>query len=519
MVFLLALIPLMGSALLTALRDRPPRVRWATAVGVGALHLVVLTVMLRTIPLEGELTTWAPTSLFHGQILLTLDAAGWMLASSGAAVFTAYILFSAAGARSLEWSEAASAFAYLGLSLAAFLAGNLLTVALTWAAVDVLAYIYLLNRAPDLPRVEALSQQFVLRGASTLVIVAGGIPEAAGGGGPVTEALEVSVLSLAVWLRCGMWPIPPRGRSASGPDVLGAMDEYFPSAMALGALAHTLGGHPVAGVAWVWVLIGGINALFGGLRWTSGGMRAEGGESAAGLTNALGGLALLAIVLTRSSGGLDFAWWGAGTLVLGSLVVWPGQGRGWSQVLTGGVAALLLLGPGIFIGPNVGDLAGEFILLGWSSGSLIVIGSVLAAWGAWQRAQLSDRGGPEGEMFARGAALLGQLLPVGALLVILLLFGSLPGRVGAVMVASGIGGLAVLEILRKSLGPAVLPGGFNSAWRAFNQVAEGGENRVRDLVRTGETVIRIVGRVLEGSAALLWVFVVVLVVGLLVMGG
>lgn len=519
MVFLLTLIPLSGSGLLLALRRRPPRVRWAAAVGLGVLQLAALGIMLRVIPIDGELTTWAPTSLFHGRILLILDAAGWMLVSSGTAVFTAYLLFSADEARSLEWSETASGFAYLGLSAAAFLAGNLLTVALTWAALDALAYVYLLSRAPDLERVETFSQKFVFRGASTLLIVAGGIPEAAGGGGPVTEALEVSVLSLAVWLRCGLWPIPPAKRGGGRSGLVGLLDEYFPAAMAFAALAHTLGGDPAAGLAWVWILIGGINALFGGLRWMSGGLRKGGGGSAHGLVIAMGGLALLSVAQPRSPAGLDFAWWGAATLVVGSLNQWPRLGRAWNFAAQGLLTLLLLVGPAVVLIQGRMQGARDIGLLGWASGSLILIGSVLAAGGTWRRSRSEGEGAWRAETFARAAALLGLLLPVTVLLADLLKFGALPGRLGVVFLTVGIAGLAVLEMVVQRADPGARSTWIDGPWRAFSHVAGWTAGAAGRLARTGEALVGITGRVLEGSAALLWVLVVVLVVALLATGG
>lgn len=515
MAVLVALIPLLGLLVAVLLRERPARVRWAGSVAIAAVHLAVLVALFPQLPLETQLTTWSPTELFHGRVLLILDQASWILVLAAVSVFGSHLLRSAERGKLPGDLDLALAFGFLALAVAAFLAGNLLTVALTWAGVDVLAYVHLLSRADDERAVRESTRSFVLRGASTLVIVAGAIPEAAGGGGPVTQTLEISVLAAAVWLRCGLWPLPRFHDEPGRADTLLAdLNRHMPAAMALGALSHVLGGVPGSGLAWVLVLVGGVNALYGGLQALRSRIERE-DASQSGWTVAVGGTALLLMLGPRGVEGAEFAWWGAALIVGGVFHVWNGRSAtsgAWPSRIVG---VLVVVGPGLVHGLAGGDVAAAALTpLHWISAFLtVVVGSLLGLvfFVEPSRSMIEDA---VDEPFVEGTARAASLLPLLVLALALadaatVEVGPMLGLAvsGAIFVAAGVIGL------RKG-GAARLKPYLSRFVGAFVWVSVRTQSAAGNAGGSGIRALSSLGAVLEGRAALLWMLVVVLALAL-----
>jgi hypothetical protein len=270
-------LPLVPVALLFALglivwlaRHRAERVVWAVSVGGQWLVWLSLIALRGSVPSELQFSVWRPLELFQTPLVLKLDVVGWTMAFAIATLLLAIGLTSAARQGSATPLTRMFLSTYGALCMAAVMAGNLLTMAVIWATMEVVAFassILLVARRDIIPReivrlgVQGTSVVLVLAAA---VLLGDGTSAAA----PGMEVWAYSVGLAAVALRIGLfpahYPLPSLPGIRRG---LGTSLRLLPAAMATVLLVRLAQGSPPQPILTAMAWLGGLAAVGSGLSW------------------------------------------------------------------------------------------------------------------------------------------------------------------------------------------------------------------------------------------------------------
>lgn len=510
----LILIPAASSLLLWLSRTRSPRGHWGLSILLATvLQLAVLASFWR-IPQTIKISTWRPSAVFSSEIVLVLDRLGWAMAVAGAAIYLTVLL--AGPSRPGLSSPGTRAFGmiYLSLVMASFLAGNLLTVIITWASADTVAFLYLLRQSETETAVRGLTTRFQVQAASVVAVLLAGSLSAL----EMAEARAAGVallLSIAVLLRVGLWPLH-NGLPAL-PGIrrgMGALVRLLPLGMGFVLLGRLLPSQiPVlAGI--LLLAMGGVSVLVGGLQWLTV-HEAVADRPYLVLTGAGMGVTAAAI------GASGTATVGVGittilmAMLLSSLRVHAPWQR-WFAV----VASLVLVGVPIF--PMHLIYAGMNGPLDWvelTGSAILSLGAIALGAGGFVLARSEPVPRQEAEPFIRRIYAVGLSLPVVAAIPVGVVFGALPSpRTVALAAATASGAWLVQDLRRRSSSSLMfeIPKDVGSRLeKATNLVARIATGVVEGLA----AVVRLTARAMEGRAAMLWIYVLVLLFGLLFVGG
>ncbi len=186
------------------------RFAWLVAAGGAFLTWLVVLLWQAVMPVRLELPAWEPAGLFADAPLFLADRLVWPYAFSLTTLSLAMILTEVVSEdfpNPLSW---AGALTLTGLGLLAVLADNPLTLALTWAAIDLTELIIQLRAVRQPSASERVVTAFASRAAGNgLLLWAGMVSQAAGSSLDFQNTLPQAGLYLlaAAGLRLGVLPL------------------------------------------------------------------------------------------------------------------------------------------------------------------------------------------------------------------------------------------------------------------------------------------------------------------------
>jgi formate hydrogenlyase subunit 3/multisubunit Na+/H+ antiporter MnhD subunit len=254
-------------------RKRAVRTQWALSA-VLALFIWLVSLLLRLGPdQELQLSVWQPSELFSTPLALGFDNISWPILYSLVTVLVAMIFTSASREATPSIGVRIFWFLYSGTAVLAILADNLLTVIITWTSFDFLSSLFLFSflRSEDETRqlltrlsIDILGVLLILAG--TAVIIAAG--QDTDLKSPIETTLGVVLLGLGGFVRLGLLPLhfnlPTLLVVRRG---LGTLLRLYPPAIVLAFLARIFrAGVPKESLPWF--LIAGLTGIvIGGVRW------------------------------------------------------------------------------------------------------------------------------------------------------------------------------------------------------------------------------------------------------------
>ncbi|HLB65786.1 MAG TPA: hypothetical protein VJJ46_13165 [Anaerolineales bacterium] len=514
-----SLLMLAGAGLILLARRRHERAWWLIALGTSLVAWLSTLLLLRGIPWLVGVSVWRPEELFASRLELVLDGQGWQLLFASVTLLLCVLITAVERRREATATGRAMMLAYSGLAVLALLAGNLLTVATTWALLDLSAFAFLATILTKEDSARDLVSRLAIDSAGVLLVLGATVaqaaaPEVAQAGAPPSP-LSVVLVSLAVLLRLGLFP--PHFALPTLPGVrrgLGTLLRLLPAAVALAALGRAL-EQGVPSPAQLWLRLGGaLGVVIGGLRWVS---EAEAVGGRRFLVLGLSGLGVLAATMDGAPSGAVLAATGMLVLLVGAAVslneIHTRAHRVWIAL-----AALFILGlpatPGALIAGLL--LRGVQLPGDRAVASLGILGMFLLGLGTFRRAFAPQTPWVSGESLVRLLYSAGLLLP--------LLGGiGLTIREGAVLSPAGIVLFGVLATTG-ALGAAAaqrLEGRRFDRWRRWLGYLDPSPvyAALGMLIGGSMRALRSIGDLIEGEGAMLWTYVVLLIVLLAVLGG
>jgi hypothetical protein len=507
------LILLIGALLVSFFRNRPERTLWALTSGTALLTWVVSLVLVTNIPDVISLSVWKPTILFASRLELHLDAVGWFFLYGTSTLLVSVAFTQAAQPGVTTPFLRAIMLSYPAIAMIAMLGGNLLTVAMSWALVDILTLLFLLRMQKDRESTPLLFIRIAIDGGGILLVLMAALLNGAEGGDsslstPMASSMAAILLVLAALLRLGL--LPPHISIQPMMDLhrpIGTLLRLLPPVTALSVLARMLNiGVPMETLTWL-RLAGGLGVIVGGLRWAFHMDREAArpflvlgvsclGILAAGLGQEVGGAPITAAVGVLLLAGAVF---GLSDIFVPTHRVWLG------------LAAVFLAGmPGTPTGVISSALA-DGILNNASAGVafLGVIGLILLATGGLRHVFLPSISWLTGESLVRVVYGLGLMLPI---LVGIGLGIRMPGSVslqaGIVFIITLLFSMMVLFFLRRYAQDRALRWGRVLAWLDPNPIYR----ILWRIVQVLMNLFRMIGELLEGEGAMLWMMVILLII-------
>lgn len=509
---------MVGALLMWLTRQRLTRTHWAISVAVGVVLILVHGLAWLTAPPPIEISTWEPQALFQAQLILRLDRPSMGLSGSIAILLLSVYLTGPARPGSSSPVTRLLGAGYAGLAMVAVMADNLLTVALAWGLADVYAYVFLLPAAEDEEAVLGLTRRFSAQVVSLLLVLGAAMPSLVFAQ-TVGPGWQSALLAFAVLIRVGLWPLhvglPPLPGVRRG---LGTLVRLMPTAMGLAALDRLLPAEVPLLVRVVLVLLGGLSVALGSLRWVAAD---DPLRERPFMVLLFAGLGVLASVINPGPGTHAVAAVGCSLLLIGGMISVLVPHEPWHRSLVW-VAAILLTGlpwtanhslaslAASAVGADVVSLIGGILMVGGLSAAAIGAASsrwpVLAPW-------------ESGEGFVQGAYGLGLALPLLGVVPVGLLLGGQPATAGLVAALLAIGLFAAGQWVIGRGDQRLLRIGEASTARAAAGLRAAAGFVWRWVGRHVGGASRLVAGVLEGRAGILWVYVVLLAIGLALAGG
>ena len=261
------------AVILWSLRRKREAALWAVSSAMAALTWFVCLGLSTSVGSSTSLSVWRPEDLFDSRLLLEFDSTGWQMAYAALTVYLSLALTQAARPGATTMGTRIMLPVYTGLSLAAMLAGNLLTVAITWAVLDLLTFIFLMSVTTDETAIPGIITRLAMDGFSVITVVGAAAANWSSGQtntvfGEISTPLSAGLIATAGLIRLGMFPLhfslPKLPRARRG---LGTMIRLMPPAIVLAVLARQFeAGFPVELIPWL-NLAGAVGAVIGGLRW------------------------------------------------------------------------------------------------------------------------------------------------------------------------------------------------------------------------------------------------------------
>lgn len=267
MVLLPILLLISASVVIWLLRKRHPRIHWFVA-SFGALLAWVATYLLGDqLPIELEFSIWRPKALFPEPINFLLDDTTWPLVMSISAILLLIALTKPARDEAITIREHLTLFVYTCISLAAVLAGNILSVVTMWMLMDVFIFALSMRNSREMKKNPRLFWWNAKNLSSIfLLIVASALNSSLSGGQPFHGQMvagSVVIVVIASLLRTPIPNIASYGENIGWEDS-GSVStlELFPVITGVSLLAHVFkSGIPEDAVLWL-RLIGGACLIY-----------------------------------------------------------------------------------------------------------------------------------------------------------------------------------------------------------------------------------------------------------------
>jgi hypothetical protein len=244
---------------------------WLVAAASSSLVWVMVLVLGFQLPQTLRLLEWNPEALFPASPTLLADPTTWPYAFAVATLALSVILTGAARFVQYSWKTWASTLTLAGLGILAIFSGNLLTLLLAWAAIDLIELIILFIQVDDSSDRERAVISFSARVAGIILLLWAGLVGAPGDPFIFTDIpAEASVyLLLAAGLRLGVLPLHlPFAQELPLRRGLGSMLRLAPAASSLMLLTRAAAvgvAHPLQPILFTLVCLAVIYGAFGWL--------------------------------------------------------------------------------------------------------------------------------------------------------------------------------------------------------------------------------------------------------------
>lgn len=288
---MLAVIPILiliiTPVIMLGVRLRKPNFSyfWLLATVASLLAWPFFLLVRSGIPLNIPLVSWQPQELFPVSPALLLDEISWPFALALATLALSTILSDIAHdvredqPRS-EWSDLASILVITVVGILGVMSGNLLTMLLAWAILDLVELVLWLGKAVDGDQSGRIVLLFSTRVAGILLLVWAGMVAYASGLPLSFEVITPEVspyLLLAAGVRLGVLPInTPLPTTLSLRGSTRNMFRLVPAAANLTLLARTATVGAPATLTPYLLILTALGALYAGLSWASASNELEG---------------------------------------------------------------------------------------------------------------------------------------------------------------------------------------------------------------------------------------------------
>jgi hypothetical protein len=499
-------------------QSRAPRLTWLVGSIAVAIAWGLTWGLASVLPTTTSLSAWEPVELFGSTLQLTLDLLSWKFVFCTLTVVLSIAL--TALARPVDGRRQVQPFTlvYPALAMLPMMAGNLLTVAMAWALMDIVTFLYSLNAVDGGEGVQRLVVRLGIDGGGILLVLAAALANLRGGEveASVMSPWAVGLLAMAVLLKLGL--LPPHFMFPAFTGVsreLGTLLRLLPPAAALSVLARQF-SYGLADQMRIWLgLAGLVGLLVGGLGWA---MAEDVLAGRRRLVMAVSGVGMLGASLVEVQPGMPVEAAGLVLLLVGAVVSLGEIYSTWHRLIPG--MAMLMIGgmPGSPCGGYSQALA-EGLLS--SRGAWLAVGGIiglaLLAAGMLRKAFSEIEEWPEVEDVSKVVYGIGLVLPIVAGLGIGIGWKGLSdlGVVDAALFVFVAGMGCAAALLSKRL-PRYKLLGTNGLARLMEA-----NSMPRGLQRMGEAMmggVRAVGRMLEGEGGMLWLYAVLLAIALALMG-
>lgn len=518
-----------------------PRSRSGVAglLPVGAALLAILAALTLGLQPMARVTVsaWKPEPLFNAGLTLTSDRVSWLFALAILTASASVFLTGLSRPGGPRLGPRTASLLISAAALAAVQAENLITLAITWAVLDMVYFLSLLLAAggEDMEKQAVLSLAF--NSAATFCVIAAALDTLHGGQdvfligqSPLTDR-AVLLLLLAVLFRLGVFPfhlgLPAEANVRQG---MGALFRLAPAAVALDLLTHILAVSPDLPLKPWLSAAASIGLLVGALQWWDS---ADPRQGISYLTLAYSSLALLAALWGGDAGGAGVLAFGL-ALALGGAALFLNNGfngadRWWA--IPSFLGGLTLIGSPL----TVGYLGMVVLYSGFAASEVwllfvvCLIGQALLIASCIRLALWPGEPMPKGEPVIGVSYLFGLAAP--------LLFSIVGGLAGVgIALAAGVGPIQWLSarslpalgaIVVSALGGAalwrfehLLRAQAQAAWTAAASAARLDWLYVTfwDFYRFVGRMLRTAAAIIEGEGGVLWTIVAALLVWLLFRG-
>jgi len=273
---MLALLPiillLLTSGVMLVIRILKPAFSyyWLVAVAGSSLAWISTLLLGFQLPQATRLLQWNPQILFPASPTLLADLTTWPYAFALATLALAVILTAAARLAQYSWKTWASTLTLAGFGILAIFSGNLLTLLLSWAAIDLIELVILLIQINDSSDRERAVVSFSSRVAGIMLLLWASLVGAPGDPFLFTVIPpKTSVyLLLAAGLRLGVLPLHlPYARELPLRRGLGSMLRLAPVASSLMLLTRVAAAGVEQPVQPILFTLAGVAALYGAFGW------------------------------------------------------------------------------------------------------------------------------------------------------------------------------------------------------------------------------------------------------------
>jgi hypothetical protein len=243
---------------------------WLLAVTGALIVWPIALIMGFRLPNTMLLVEWKPVTLFPASPSLLVDHASWPFLFALVSLTLAIILTAAARLQSNYWMTWSNTLLLAGLGILAVISGNLLTLLLAWAIIDLVELVILLVQVKRSSDRERVVVSFSMRVAGIILLLWAWVVGTPGDPFSFTAIPTgaSTYIILACILRLGI--VPVHLPLAHGPPLLrgfGSMLRFAPAASSLMLLTR-VAPVGVAQQAQIYLLIlAGLAAFYGALGW------------------------------------------------------------------------------------------------------------------------------------------------------------------------------------------------------------------------------------------------------------
>ena len=261
-----------------------PAIYWLAGFACALVAWILVLLLHSRIPISITLPAWKPPEIFSFSPHFLLDYYSWPYAASITTLCLVGLMVDLVNQASLAlhiggWKEWAVITAISGISLLAVYPGDLMTLIITWTAIDFIEYGTRLwtekGSQPALKPVIFLSSRL----AGTLLAVWAAVVSLANGYSLALQSLQASIIPLlliALGIRiCVLPPNLPNTSSFPVRNVLGILLLLAPQATNLVALSRIASLSPPDSNS-AWLLGIALVTLFSSMAWVSGSKEHQG---------------------------------------------------------------------------------------------------------------------------------------------------------------------------------------------------------------------------------------------------